>query len=128
MLGLLQGATRALRTATRPCTCRAPSALPQARLFSSSISSPLRPSTAPASTSTSPILRLLQSQPRPAFAPAPLAPQPPAALGQVRTFKMPACVRKKKSAVARNGGAGKTARKNGARRAKRRRQRINKIN
>ncbi|GAA5819938.1 hypothetical protein JCM10212_001554 [Sporobolomyces blumeae] len=47
---------------------------------------------------------------------------------QVRGYKMPSCMKKKASPIARNGGAGKTARKHSKRGAKRRRQRAKKIN
>ncbi|GAA5908663.1 hypothetical protein JCM5296_006004 [Sporobolomyces johnsonii] len=110
MLGFLRTATRTLGSTARPCVCRAPAAPLQPRLFSTS----------------SPVLSLLHAAPRPSFAPSASPSLPPS--HQVRTFKMPSCMRKKKSPIARNGGAGKTARKHSARAAKRRRQRAKKIN
>ncbi|GAA5830760.1 hypothetical protein JCM11251_001064 [Rhodosporidiobolus azoricus] len=130
MLSLFSRATSALKTTARPCACRT-AALPSqpTRLFSSFSSSSLsRPSTATAS----PILALLHSTPRTAFAaPHPLLPAHQASVGpggQVRGFKSSLAPKKKRSAVARNGGKGKTARRNGALSAKRRRMRIKKIN
>ncbi|BGP15792.1 hypothetical protein JCM10213_005726 [Rhodosporidiobolus nylandii] len=128
MFSLVQTASGALRATARACACRtAPASLPSSssRLISTaSFSSSLRPTAA-----TSPVLRALQQQPRTAFASSPVATplaQPQAT--QVRTFKMPSCMRKKKSALSRSGGQGKTARRNGAKKAKRVRMRIKKIN
>ncbi|GAA5945749.1 hypothetical protein JCM3775_005837 [Rhodotorula graminis] len=143
MLGttLLQTATKALRNpVARPCLCRSslasssssPSTL--ARLISST--APARhhllstPSPAP---SRSPFTALHCAL-SPVSAPTTTVPSAGAAapttspLGQTRTFKMPRCVKRKTSPVARNGGAGKAARKHSARAAKRRRQRSKKIN
>ncbi|BGP39725.1 hypothetical protein JCM10449v2_003676 [Rhodotorula kratochvilovae] len=115
-LNLLQSATRALRAPlARPCLCRSAlpsSSSPTLRLLSTSAP---RPSPWLASTAAP---FLLQRAATPAAAP----------VGQVRTFKMPRCMRKKASPLARNGGAGKAARKHSARAAKRRRQRSKKIN
>ncbi|GAA5826347.1 hypothetical protein JCM3770_000131 [Rhodotorula araucariae] len=123
MLGvsLVQNAARALRaSAPRPCLCRtalpssSSSAFPSTlRLLSSS--APSRPSLLASASAPSLLQRLAAN---PAAVP----------VGQVRTFKMPRCMRKKASPLARNGGAGKAARKHSARAAKRRRQRAKKIN
>ncbi|GAA5885673.1 hypothetical protein JCM6882_007521 [Rhodosporidiobolus microsporus] len=127
MQSLFRSATSALKTATKPCACRT-AALPSqsTRLFSSFSSSPLA---RPSPTTASPVLRLLQSQPLPSFAaPQPLAQPAQHAAGQVRGFKSSLAPKKKRSAAARNGGKGKTARRNSALQAKRRRMRIKKIN
>ncbi|GAA6018545.1 hypothetical protein JCM11491_006441 [Sporobolomyces phaffii] len=81
------------------------------------------------SSSTLPLLRSFShlSLARPTL-PSPLPKLSEQLELQTRTFKMPSCMRKKSSPVARNSGAGKTARKHSARRAKRRRQRAKKIN
>ncbi|GAA5912231.1 hypothetical protein JCM8208_001308 [Rhodotorula glutinis] len=142
MLGttLLQHATRALRAPlARPCLCR--SSLPSSSSSTSSLPSSsstlvrLVSSSAPTrhhllssslpsrTTTTSPFQRAPSS---PLLAPGPTAAAHP--LGQTRTFKMPKCVKRRASPVARNGGAGKAARKHSARAAKRRRQRSKKIN
>ncbi|GAA6007699.1 hypothetical protein JCM10207_004844 [Rhodosporidiobolus poonsookiae] len=126
MLRLLQSATRALRATPTACTCLPSAPLPSLRSLST-LASPLRPH-------SSPVLRLAQSAragPSPLQGTVPalaLAPARPQQATQVRGYKMPACMRKKKSPTARNGGAGKTAMKRGARRAKRRNMRIKKIN
>ncbi|GAA5848560.1 hypothetical protein JCM9279_006604 [Rhodotorula babjevae] len=139
MLGtsLLRHAIKALRTpVARPFLCHSPLASSSSPSSSSTLSR-LLSSSAPArlhllSTSTpsrtSPLVALRRAAspvhlPAPAAAPAPTGP-----LGQTRTFKMPKCVKRKASPVARNGGAGKAARKHSARAAKRRRQRSKKIN
>ncbi|KPV75279.1 uncharacterized protein RHOBADRAFT_53275 [Rhodotorula graminis WP1] len=149
MLGttLLQTATKALRTpVARPCLCRSPlastssssspsSSSTLARLLSSS--APARHhllSTSSPAPSRSPFTALHRAL-SPVSAPTTTVPSAGAAaptttspLGQTRTFKMPRCVKRKTSPVARNGGAGKAARKHSARAAKRRRQRSKKIN
>ncbi|GAA5837860.1 hypothetical protein JCM3766R1_001498 [Sporobolomyces carnicolor] len=101
--------TRTLLSAASRAVARAPSTVaPLARSFSQLSLAPVRPgpsSNAPGSL----------------YLPVSIA-------QQTRTFKMPSCMKKKSSPVARNSGAGKTARKHSARRAKRRRQRAKKIN
>ncbi|GAA5904515.1 uncharacterized protein JCM6883_006518 [Sporobolomyces salmoneus] len=106
MLNLL--ARSLLTMAARPLTR---TTLPAPSLLRSFSSLSLRPS-----LPTLP--RIEQTQQRSAFG----------GLQQTRTFKMPSCMRKKSSPVSRNSGAGKTARKHSARRAKRRRQRAKKLN
>jgi len=128
MLGtsLLQHATKALRAPlARPCPCRnllasssssSPSLLralsssAPARHHLLSSSTPSRPSPLVALRRAASPVQLPATAPAPAPAPAPTGP-----LGQTRTFKMPKCVKRKASPVARNGGAGKAARKHSAR-------------
>ncbi|GJN89040.1 hypothetical protein Rhopal_002014-T1 [Rhodotorula paludigena] len=127
MQSLAHSAARTLRSSLRPCACRIPAPTPS---FSPlrSLSSTARPSL---QLAPSPLQRALQAAPRPAFAASTPASAPQPQAQQVRGFKMsviPRRMRKKASPNARNGGAGKTARKHGAKAAKRRRMRIKKIN
>ncbi|GAA5928129.1 uncharacterized protein JCM15063_003794 [Sporobolomyces koalae] len=92
------------------------------------LSASARPLARIATPSSTPLSRAFSqlSLTRPALPPT--LPRPSALEQQHRTYKMPSCMKKKASPVSRNSGAGKTARKHSARRAKRRRQRAKKIN
>ncbi|BGP31731.1 hypothetical protein JCM10296v2_003505 [Rhodotorula toruloides] len=138
MLNALRSASRTLYRPVQAASNRAPLAVPAHTRFISTSSSALSPilSTA-ASRLTSVAARpqtsllqreLAQAGARPGFWHSSPSPLSSAVQQQVRGYKMPKCMRRKASPLARNRGKGKTARRKGMLKAKRRRMRIKKIN
>ncbi|PRQ76746.1 hypothetical protein AAT19DRAFT_12164 [Rhodotorula toruloides] len=123
MLNALRSASRTLSRTVQIAGARSPLAAPShSRLISTSSSalSPIlstaasRLTSAAARPQTSLLQReLAQAGTRPGFwhtSPSPLS---SAVQQQVRGYKMPKCMRRKASPLARNGGKGKTARRKG---------------
>ncbi|BGP07714.1 hypothetical protein OF846_002018 [Rhodotorula toruloides] len=138
MLNALRSASRTLSRTAQAAGKRTPLAVPShSRLISTSSSalSPILSSAASrlssaASRPQSSLLQreLAQAGARPGFWHSSSSPLSSAVQQQVRGYKMPKCMRRKASPLARNGGKGKTARRKGMLKAKRRRMRIKKIN
>ncbi|GEM07547.1 hypothetical protein Rt10032_c03g1564 [Rhodotorula toruloides] len=138
MLSSFRTASRALSKTAQAAAVRAPlPASSYSRLISTSSSalSPILSTAATRLTNTAarPQSSLLQRevvQPaaRPGFWQSSPSPLSSAVQQQVRGYKMPKCMRRTASPLSRNHGKGKTARRKGMIKAKRRRMRIKKIN